>query len=131
MKSFFNGNRNSTTSTSSFIDLNNDNEGNVSQNCQTCDTSSVSITMNENVIDNVSSENTKGDNVSVDVTENNPASSVDSSLTASNLLKDIKLRNINRISVGQININSIRNKFEFLNEIVKGYIDILSLHNGI
>ena len=42
-----------------------------------------------------------------------------------NKLKEIKIHNVNRISVGQININSLRNKFEFLNEFVKGYIDIL------
>ena len=40
-------------------------------------------------------------------------------------MKDIKLKNINRITVGQLNINSIGNKFECLKEIVKGYIDIL------
>ena len=42
-----------------------------------------------------------------------------------NTIKAIKLKNIYPISVGQININSLRNKFEFLNEFVKGYIDIL------
>ena len=42
-----------------------------------------------------------------------------------NKLKAIKIHNVNRIFVGQININSLRNKFEFLNEFVKGYIDIL------
>ena len=40
-------------------------------------------------------------------------------------LKNIILKNINRISIGQININSIRNKFEFLSEAISGYIDIL------
>ena len=42
-----------------------------------------------------------------------------------NKLQEIKVRNVNRISIEQININSLRNKFEFLNEFVKGYIDIL------
>ena len=42
-----------------------------------------------------------------------------------NQLKDIELKNINRISVGQININSLRNKFEFLNSMVNGFVDIL------
>ena len=42
-----------------------------------------------------------------------------------NQLKDIKLKNINRISIGQININSLRNKFEFLNSMVNGFVDIL------
>ena len=39
--------------------------------------------------------------------------------------KEIKIHNVNRISVGKININSLRNKFEFLYEFVKRYIDIL------
>ena len=42
-----------------------------------------------------------------------------------NQLKDIKLKNINGISIGQININSLRNKFEFLNSMVNGFVDIL------
>ena len=42
-----------------------------------------------------------------------------------NQLKEIKLKNINRISIGQININSLRNKFEFLNSMVCGFLDIL------
>ena len=42
-----------------------------------------------------------------------------------NQLKDIKLKNINHISIGQININSLRNKFEFLNSTVNGFVDVL------
>ena len=44
---------------------------------------------------------------------------------ASEILKNIKMKNVNRLVIGQININSIRNKFEFLKEVVKNYIDIL------
>ena len=40
-------------------------------------------------------------------------------------LKEIKLKNINRVSIGQININSLRNKFESLNSMVNGFLDIL------
>ena len=40
-------------------------------------------------------------------------------------LKAIKLNNVNRISIGQLNINSLRNKFEFLREAISGYVDIL------
>ena len=44
--------------------------------------------------------------------------------TGYNELKEIKLKNPNRICVGQININSLRNKFEFLNSLINGFIDI-------
>ena len=42
-----------------------------------------------------------------------------------NQLRNIKLKNINRISIAQININSLRNKFDFLNSMVNGFVDIL------
>lgn len=45
--------------------------------------------------------------------------------TGLDTLKEIKLNNINRISIGQININSLRNKFDFLNSMVNGNLDIL------
>ena len=40
-------------------------------------------------------------------------------------LKSIRIRNLNRIVIGHLNINSLRNKFDFLVTQVKGYIDIL------
>ena len=40
-------------------------------------------------------------------------------------LRKIKLKNMNRITIAQININSLRNKFSFLCEAVRGNIDIL------
>ena len=39
-------------------------------------------------------------------------------------LKDIKLKNINRVIIIQLDINSLRNKFDFLKETVTGYVDI-------
>ena len=41
------------------------------------------------------------------------------------ILKKIKTSNLNRLVIGQININSIRNKFEPLNLIIKDNLDIL------
>ena len=35
------------------------------------------------------------------------------------------MKNINRIAIGQININSIRNKFDLLSQLVMGNLDIL------
>ena len=40
-------------------------------------------------------------------------------------LKDIKLISINRVKIAQLNINSPRNKFDFLKETLTGYVDIL------
>ena len=43
----------------------------------------------------------------------------------SDILKNIKINNINRLVIGHLNINSIRNKFQSLNHIIGGNIDIL------
>ena len=42
-------------------------------------------------------------------------------------LKAIQKRNLNRMVVAQLNINSLRNKFDCLIEQVKGNIDILMI----
>ena len=42
-------------------------------------------------------------------------------------LKSFRIRNLNIIVVGYLNINSIRNKFDFLAHQVKGNIDILMI----
>ena len=42
-------------------------------------------------------------------------------------LKSLRIRNLNKIFVGHLNINSIRNKFDFLAHQVKGNIDILMI----
>ena len=41
------------------------------------------------------------------------------------ILKNIKISNVNRLIIGQLNINSLRNKFEALKLIMRGNIDIL------
>ena len=41
------------------------------------------------------------------------------------ILKSIRIANVNRLTMGQLNINSIRNKFEALKSIVRGNLDIL------
>ena len=42
-------------------------------------------------------------------------------------LKDIRASNINRLIFGHLKINSLRNKFNFLCEQIKGYADIFML----
>ena len=41
------------------------------------------------------------------------------------ILQEIKKKNVGRIIIGHLNINSIRNKFESLKSIVQGKIDVL------
>ena len=42
-------------------------------------------------------------------------------------LKEIRLRNSNRIVIAHLNINSLRNKFDMLSDLIYGNIDILLL----
>ena len=42
-------------------------------------------------------------------------------------LKKLRIKNLNRVIISQININSIRNKIELLSEAVFGNIDILKV----
>ena len=41
------------------------------------------------------------------------------------ILEKIRISYVNRVVIGQININSIRNKFDMLSSMVKDSIDIL------
>ena len=45
--------------------------------------------------------------------------------THGSCLKSIRMKNINKVIIAQININSIRNKFEILSGLIKGNIDVL------
>ena len=45
--------------------------------------------------------------------------------SANTVLKNLRLTNVNRLICAQLNINSIRNKFESLKEIVSTNVDIL------
>ena len=40
-------------------------------------------------------------------------------------LKNIRIKNMKNVIIGQLNINSLRNKFELLAEVIKGNLDIL------
>ena len=43
----------------------------------------------------------------------------------SHILKDLRVRNYNKVIIGNLNINSIPNKFDQLKTIMQGNIDIL------
>ena len=40
------------------------------------------------------------------------------------ILKNIRNSNVNKLTFGHLNINSLRNKFDQLTEMVKGFLDI-------
>ena len=60
------------------------------------------------------------------LSDNQSVSSVEVSISNSNEnLKMIRLKNANRLIIAQININSLRNKFDFLVQMMSNNIDIL------
>ena len=56
--------------------------------------------------------------------QNNLSDINDASLDPLSEIKNLRLRNINKVITGNININSLPNKFEQLKEFVKKHIDI-------
>ena len=52
-------------------------------------------------------------------------SSVEPSLDPNAKLKEVPQKNSNRLIIAQLNINSIRNKLDSSNEIIKDNIDVL------
>ena len=49
----------------------------------------------------------------------------DASLDPLSEIKNLRLRNVNKVIIGNININSLPNKFEQLKELVIKHIDVL------
>ena len=43
------------------------------------------------------------------------------------VLKDIRKSNINKLVFGQLNINSLRNKFDMLSELIKGFVNFFMI----
>ena len=41
-----------------------------------------------------------------------------------NTVHEIRIKNANRLIIGHLNVNSLRNKFEMLEELIKDKIDI-------
>ena len=46
---------------------------------------------------------------------------------AQRVLKDIRKSNVNKLAFGQLNINSLRNKFDMLSELIKGFVDVFRI----
>ena len=64
-------------------------------------------------------------NSSFDTTNSSSLENPEAFKNAGEEIKNLKISNINRVVFGHLNINSLRNKFEDLKEIIKGNIDIL------
>ena len=43
---------------------------------------------------------------------------------AQQVFKDIRKSNVNKLAFGQLNINTLRNKFDMLSELIKGFVDL-------
>ena len=43
------------------------------------------------------------------------------------ILKDIRKSNVNKLVFGQLNINSLRNKFDMLSELIQNFVDVFMI----
>ena len=46
---------------------------------------------------------------------------------AQEVLKDIHKSNVNKLTFGQLNINSLRNKVNMVSELIKGFVDVFMI----
>ena len=65
------------------------------------------------------------ENESINSEPNNLIRKNDSSAESVASLEKLRLENTNRFIFGDLNINSIKNKFELLTNIIQGKLDIL------
>ena len=65
------------------------------------------------------------ENESINSEPNNLIRKNDSSAESVASLEKLRLENTNRLIFGDLNINSIKNKFELLTNIIQGKLDIL------
>ena len=72
----------------------------------------------------ISEDTNKGPDIS-GVEKSTPDTSAERALDAKSSLKWLRLRNIDRVIVGYLDINSVRNKFDALREIASQNLDIL------
>ena len=63
----------------------------------------------------------------LDTSELSEEETLDEEENAHDLLKKIRIKNVNRIVIGTLNINSLPNKFDQLKEVVGKNIDILTI----
>ena len=58
-------------------------------------------------------------------TDNELGGKFDASLDPLSVIKNLRLRNVNKVIIGNVNINSLPKKFEQLKELVIKHIDVL------
>ena len=63
--------------------------------------------------------------INVCLTEDVNVENINNSSNISDSLKNLKIKNSNRLVFGNININTINNKFEQLKHIIKNNVDVL------
>ena len=59
------------------------------------------------------------------MTDQSEKKSIDTTPSFLNKIKEIQIGNANKVIIGNLNINTIRNKFEQVKETVLKYIDVL------
>ena len=70
----------------------------------------------------------KLDNCEINLTYQSNSRSINNAcLNSLSEISELRLHNVNRVLIGNLNINSIRNKFDQLKDTVLKYIDILIL----
>ena len=96
-------------------------------NCEPINTSNVSIETNlvSYSLESSLNESISENDDSIIFSEQSENLHEEALLNPSDILKNIRMKNANRLVLAQININSIRNKFESLIEIISDRIDIL------
>ena len=75
---------------------------------------------------NHSFDDDSGSNTSLCGSESNSQSS-HNDIAANNILKDIRIKNVNRLIIGTLNINFIAPKFEQLKEVIGNHLDIFTI----
>ena len=59
--------------------------------------------------------------------ESQASQSSENDMSANNILKDIRIKNVNRLIIGTLNINFIAPKFEQLKEVIGNHLDIFTI----
>ena len=67
----------------------------------------------------------KRNDISACITENVNVENINNSGNLSDSLKNLKIKNSNGLALGNLNINTINNKFDQLQHIIKNNVDVL------
>ena len=86
----------------------------------------IPFRLKKNSTSNLNSEKLDNSEINL-IYQPNSRSFNKASLNSLSEISELRLRNVNRVLIGNLNINSIRNKFDQLKDTVLKYIDILIL----